>query len=326
MNGARVAVVGATGALGSEVIARLGEARLALRELVPLATDRSLGSEVEFGGELLAVETDPARLRGADLAFLCAPPAASLAWVRDALRHEVPAIDCSGALALREEVPLALEDWNAGAQAPIVALPPGAALAWLRVLAPLHRELRLRRVVGTALACAAASGRAGIAALQGETMALLGQSEATEAGLDHPVAFDVLPWAGEIEGEGASRVETELAAVVRRALAGAAQVAATVVRVPTFCGDAASLALESEEPASPARVRELLRKAPQVELVDDPRGPTTRTAAGRDCVLVGRVRSDPSRPDGALLWLAADSLRLAAAHAVELARARLAGA
>jgi aspartate-semialdehyde dehydrogenase len=327
MSGARVAVVGATGALGSEVARRLDEAGPWAGALMPVATERSLGAEVGFRDQAVAVETEAGCLRGADLVLLCAPPEASLGWARAALRLGVPALDCSGALALREEVPLALDAWAAdpsGGPAPVVALPPGGALAWIRVLAPLHGELGLRRVVATALASAASSGLPGVEALQAETVALLGQAEAPESPLDHPLAFDVLPWAGEVEEEGTSGVERELAALVHRALGAGLGVTVTVARVPTFCGDAASLALEAARPTTPLRVRELLRKAPEVELVDDPRGPTTRAAAGRDRVLVGRVRPDPSRPEGVLLWLAADSLCLAAAHAVRLAETRLA--
>jgi aspartate-semialdehyde dehydrogenase len=325
MTGASVAVVGATGALGGCVVSAL-EALGVVDELVPLATDRSLGREVDFRGAAVAVETERARLRGADLVLLCAPPGASLAWLADALRMRVPAVDCSGALALRPEVPLALDAWSADAEggpAPVVALPSGVALAWLRVLAPLHAAFGLRRVVGSVVACAGASGLAGMATLQAETVALLGQGEAPESALDHPLAFDVLPWAGELDEEGASGVETELAAQVRRGLDAEIGVAVSVVRVPTFCGDAASLAIESTARPSADAVREVLRKAAGLELVDEAHGPTTRAAAGRDCVLVGRVRSDPSQPEGTLLWLAADSPCLAAAHAARLVEARL---
>jgi aspartate-semialdehyde dehydrogenase len=194
------------------------------------------------------------------------------------------------------------------------------------VLAPLHQALGgVRRVVGTGLLSASGSGRAGVDALHDETVALLAQSGDDEEPLllDHPIAFDVLPWAGAIGDDGASETERALVASLRRGLGAEAAVSATIVRVPTFCGDAASLAIECAAPAEPARVREILRKALDVELVDDPRGPTTRATAGLERVLVGRVRSDPSRAGGVLLWLAADSARLAAADAVRTALGRL---
>ena len=324
-SGARIAVVGATGALGTEVLAALDGARFAVRELVPIASDRSLGNDVEFRGEVLPIETELARLRGSDLAFLCAPPAVALEATALALRAQVPAIDLSGALAGRSEVPLAAGDALAPAllAQPLLAVPPGPALAWLRVLGPIDRACALRRVVATALLSASAAGRIGIGALSEETVALLSQREAPDPpALVHPVAFDCLPWIDAPGGEGASRAEDDLAAVLRRALGREVGFALTLVRVPTFCGDAAVLALESDSPAEPARLLDLLRKAEGVEVAES-EAPTTRAAAGSDAVWVGRVRSDPSRPGGALLWLAADSLRLAALHAVGLAEARL---
>jgi aspartate-semialdehyde dehydrogenase len=324
----RVAVVGATGALGGEVLAAIDAAGMPVAALVPIATDRSLGAEVELGGASAPVRTEASALEGADVVFLCTPPGAALEWIPEAVRRGVLAIDLSGALYASEGLAghPELARLLGAPDAPIVAPPPGLALAWLRVLAPLHQGLGgIRRVVGTALVSASGAGRTGVDALHGETIALLAQGGEDEEppALDHPIAFDVLPWAGAIGDDGASEAERALAASLRRGLGGDPAVAATIVRVPTFCGDAASLAVECEAPAAPARVRELLRKALDVELVDDPRGPTTRAAAGRERVLVGRVRSDPSRPEGVLLWLAADSARLAATDAVRIALGRL---
>jgi aspartate-semialdehyde dehydrogenase len=324
----RVAVIGATGALGGEVLAALDAAGLPIATLVPIATDRSLGAEVELGGGSAPVLTEAAALDGADVAFVCTPPGAALDWIAAAVQRRVLAVDLSGALYASERLAEhpQLAALLGAPDAPVVAPPPGPALAWLRVLTPLHEGLGgVRRVVGTALVSASGSGRAGVDALHGETIALLSQSGDDDEPpvLDHPIAFDALPWAGAIGDDGASEAERALAASLRRGLGEDAAVAATVVRVPTFCGDAASLAIECGAPAEPPRVRELLRKALDVELVDDPRGPTTRAAAGAERVLVGRVRRDPSRPGGVLLWLAVDSARLAAADAVRTAIGRL---
>jgi aspartate-semialdehyde dehydrogenase len=324
----RVAVVGATGALGGEVLAALDAAGLPVASLLPIATDRSLGAEVELRGVSAPVQTDAEALAGADVVFVCTPPGAALDWIARAVRGGALAIDLSGALHASEGLAAhpELAHWLAAPDAPVVAPPPGLALAWLRVLAPLHQGLDgVRRVVGTSLVSASGSGRAGVDALHGETVSLLAQSgeEDEPPVLDHPIAFDVLPWAGAIGEDGASESERALLASLRRGLGAEAALAATIVRVPTFCGDAASLAIECGASAEPGRVRELLRKALDVELVDDPRGPSTRAAAGGERVLVGRVRRDPSRAGGVLLWLAADSARLAAADAVRTAIGRL---
>lgn len=324
----RVAVVGATGALGGEVLAALDAAGLPVASLAPIATDRSLGAEVELRGLTAPVQTGADALEGADVVFVCTPSGAALDWIAEGVRRRALVIDLSGALHASESLAgnPELARWLEAEQAPVVAPPPGLALAWLRVLAPLHEGLGgVRRVVGTGLLSASGSGRAGVDALHGETVSLLAQAgdEDEPLTLDHPIAFDVLPWAGAIGDDGTSEGERALLASLRRGLGGEPALAATLVRVPTFCGDAASLAIECGVAAEPARVRELLRKAPDLELVDDPRGPTTRAASGGERVLVGRVRRDPSRPGGVLLWLAADSARLAASDAVRTAIGRL---
>jgi aspartate-semialdehyde dehydrogenase len=320
----RVAIVGASGALGGEVLAALDETRLPIDALVPIATERSLGNDVEFRGESIPIETELAKLRGVDLAFLCAPPAATLEAVRAALRAEVPAIDCSGALAANPDVPLVSELGVATSPAldvPLVALPTGAALACARVLAPLGRALGLRRVIATLLESASGAGRAGVLALSEETIALLSQQESPDpAALGHPVAFDVLPWIGEIDDAGVSAAEHALAAVLARALGPEVGIALTALRIPVFCGEGISLAAEFAEDVSLARIIELLAKVDGLDLGLP--APTTRAAAGSDDVFVGRVRRDPSCERGALLWLAADGLALTATHAVRVAEAR----
>ena len=326
--GLRVAVVGATGALGSEVLVALDSAGLSVRELAPIATDRSLGVEVEFRGIGYPVVTERAALEGADVVFVCTPVASALDWIAEAVTRGVLAIHLSGALQ-GSEAPArgpALAELLASPEGPLVAPPPGPALSWLRVLAPLHEALGVRRVVGTALLSASGSGRAGTDALYDEAVSLLSQGGPDDEelpALDHPIAFDVLPWHGRLGDDDASEAERTLGAALQRGLGGGVGVSLTVLRVPTFCGDGASLAIELGAPAEPAQIRELLRKALDVELFDDPRGPTTRGAAGAERVLVGRVRRDPGCPAGVLLWLAADSARLAAVDAVRTAIGRL---
>ena len=326
--GLRVVVVGATGALGSEVLFALDGAQLPIRELVPIATDRSLGVEVEFQGSSCPIETDQATLEGADVVFVCTPPGAALDWIAEAVVRRVLAIDLSGGLQGSEALANhpELEQMLAAPDGPLIAPPPGPALAWLRVLAPLHEAFGIRRVVGTGMVSASASGRAGVDALYEETVALLGQRSPDEeepSALGHPIALDVLPWAGELEDDGSSDAERMLVTSLRRALGKELALSLTVTRVPTFCGDGASLAIECSAPVTPQQVRGTLGKALDVELVDDPHGPSTRGAAGAERVLVGRVRRDPGCGNGVLLWLAADPARLAAVDAVRTAIGRL---
>jgi aspartate-semialdehyde dehydrogenase len=320
----RVAVVGATGALGTELLAVLDETRLAIDALVPIATDRSLGTDVEFQSAAMAVETSLAALRGADLAFLCTPPAAALEATRLCLHGKVAVIDCSGALAAAPEVPLVAELQGPGVaalDAPALAIPPGLSLAAARVLGPLHRSLGGVAGVGaTLLESASGAGRAGVSALSEETIALLSQHDAPDPpALGHPIAFDVLPWVGTIEDDGTTQGERTFEAVIGRLLGGA-PVSATALRVPVFCGDGAILRVEATAPVTVAAAIEALAKTDGIVLGAP--APTTRAAAGSDAVHVGRIRRDPARESGLLLWLAADGLRLTAAHAVRVAEAR----
>lgn len=321
----RIAIVGATGALGGDVLAALDDTRLAIDALVPIATDRSLGTEVEFLGDSVGIETSLSALRGVDLAFLCAPAAVSLDATRVCLRAKVFALDCSGALALSTDVPLVAELPAPDASvlgAPVLAIPPGASLAAARVLGPLHRALGITRVTATLLESASGAGRAGAQALSEETIALLSQQDAPEVpALGHPVAFDVLPWIGTIDDDGETAAERTFAGVVGRVLGGV-PVSVTAVRTPVFCGEGLVIALETAQPASVAAAIEALAKTDGLELGAP--APTTRASAGSDLVHVGRIRRDPTRENGLLLWIAADGLRLTAAHAVRVAEARFA--
>jgi aspartate-semialdehyde dehydrogenase len=199
-------------------------------------------------------------------------------------------------------------------------------LAFALVLAPLRARFGLRRVLATSLEPASGVGRAGIRTLEAEVVALFNQEDPPESTVfAGPVAFDCVP---ELEhptdGHGPGPAETRLLAMLRRILGEPVPMALTRVRVPTFAGLGASLAVELGEAASPEAVREALVKAPDVELWDpDAVGPTTRDAVGRANVLVGRLRRDPTAPSGILLWIAADPVRLAATNAVRIAEARL---
>ncbi|MCC6641584.1 MAG: aspartate-semialdehyde dehydrogenase [Deltaproteobacteria bacterium] len=324
----RVAVAGATGTLGGELLSVLDARRFPIASIVPLASERSGGESLEFQSEIYEVGTEPARLRGCDLAFLCAPQAASLELVRLALQLSVPCIDLSGALAGQPAVPLLVADVAAAPEMlrqPALSTPASVALGWAPVLAPLARAAGLRRVVGTVLTSVSGAGRLGIEALSSETIALFNQQDLPEPPhFGRPVAFDLLPAVGEVEEDGSTAAERTLASDLRRLLGEEVAVVVSSVRVPTFAGDAAALCIECERPLDPREAREVLAKAPGVELWEvDAEGPNTRACAGRDAVLVGRLRRDPSCERGLLLWLAADTLHLAAVNAVRLAEARI---
>jgi aspartate-semialdehyde dehydrogenase len=326
--GLRIGVIGATGVLGSEVLALLEESSLPVRELVPVATDRSLGHEIEFRGDAVPVETEPPKLRGLDLLFLCAPEGVSLEYARQALRAEVPCVDAAGALSSSREVPLRVAAFGPSADpqnTPLVVAPPGPALPWALILHPLREAAGLRRVVGTALEAASCGGRKGIEILYRESMAVFDQRDLPEPEIfSRPVAFDCIPAAGGVEEICATDREAGVTGALERLLGSDVKLALSAVQVPAFVGLGGTAAVETADELDPKRAEALLSQAPGVELWEgEAEGLTLRAAVGREEVLVGRVRRDGSVEHGLLLWFAADVLKMAAANAVSLAMARL---
>jgi len=331
----RVVVFGATGHLGQQLIDRLDESDWPIAELVGVASADSAGLEFDFRGESLDVQSEWPVLKGRDLVFVCTPPAEALEIVREALRAEVPCIDCSGSLTEQEDVPLATVGSRAaeGAEvslAPLLPIASGTTLAWL----PILESLDVSRVVGMVSSSASARGRDGVVALSQESIALFNQDEAPDHGpAGQAVAFDVIPGGG-IDCE---RVEREC----RRLLGESTRVAVVSTQVPTFVGEGAWLSLELSEPTSLESLRARLDERLGVCVVADgfgsrglrvvgedvvePIGPTLRDAIGTDEVLVGRIEADASLPEGQgyRLWIAFDPLRLVADEALRVGARRL---
>lgn len=328
--GLRVVLVGATGALGQEVREVLETSSLPVAELIPVATEGSIGSEIDFRGDVAFVESELPSLRGVDLLVLCTPAGASLELIREALRAEVPCIDCSGVLAGSPEVPLVMRGHRSmeALGRPVLGTPSGVTLGWARVLGALEEAAGVTRAVGTVLHPAAHAGRRGIEALSAETIALLSQTESPAPEVfPGPVAFDCMPVAQTLAnagGEGGvSSLESKLAAELARLLGDQIQIAVTGVQVPTFLGEGSSLAVETRARLSVGDAMAVLDKTAGLELWAAGEGaPSTRDTAGRDDALVGRVRRDPTCETGLLLWLATDGLRLVAAEVVALAELR----
>jgi aspartate-semialdehyde dehydrogenase len=321
----RVAVVGATGALGGELLDQMRERRFPVQELRPLATDRSLGETIEWLGHELPVATEPEALAGLDLVFVCTPPEAALDWIRRALKASVACVDFSGALAGRAEVPLlgdrAAHD-PAVRSAPLLSVPAAPALALARVLAPLAEAAGLVRFVATVCDSASGAGRAGVDALQAETIALFNQEDPPQTELGHALAFDCLPASGPLDAAGAAQAEARVAVELARLLGAEARHALTILRIPTFAGMGIQVEVETNGALAPAHAAELLAKLPGVALWPEASGPSTRDAIGEDAVKVGRLRADASVPHGLSLWLALDPVRLVSSHALAVAEAR----
>ncbi|MEE3330449.1 MAG: Asd/ArgC dimerization domain-containing protein [Myxococcota bacterium] len=331
-SGLRIALAGASGIVGTELVSVLQERRFPVAELYPFASENSTGRDVEFGDEVLAVESSAPPLAGYDLMFVCTPRGAALDLVRDALRSEVICIDCSGALVRSGDVPLGLADRSPAAElvaAPVIAAPTGPGIAWGRVLAALDDEAGVRSVTGTVLQTASAAGSGGIEALSEETIALLSSQEGPPPGVfPTEVAFDCIPQhiPGAIDEDRGARIEGDLRAVVSRLIGREVPLSASTVQVPGFAGEASSIAIDLDREISPDDALSVLDKTLGIARHSGGGGtlpgPSTRDAAGSEDVLVGSVRPNPSSEHGLVLWVAADPVRAAAMNAVKLAEAR----
>lgn len=305
-------MVGATGALGGEVLGVLTERSFPIGRLVPIGTERSLGDAVAFGDDEVAVVTDVDSLEGFDLVFLCAPPEASLRFAGHALRARVPAIDLSGALLEQPDVDLRIAEWlevNEELDKPLVAGPAGIELALALVLRPLANAAGLRRVVATCFESVSAEGRGGVDSLSEQTVALFNQQTlAAES-----IAFDCRPLP-----PGDAAADARLRGTLGRLLGGSPPLVATRVRVPTFSGDGIALWLETERALGADEARSVLAQAAGVEARFD-FAPTTRSSIGSDVVLASCVDAVEG---GLRMWLSVDGLRMAALNGVLLAEAR----
>ena len=333
----RVAVLGATGAVGREILRTLEERGFPADEVVALASPRSAGARIPFrGGELEVRAVSAGGFEGVDLALFSAGGDRAREWAPAATSAGAVVVDNSSAFRMDDEVPLVIPEINAEAVSGhrgIVANPNCTAITALMAVAPLHRRAGLRRMVVSSYQSVSGAGQRGVDELLEQVEKLSGRehelsrpnAEALPAGdvFGRTIAYNVVPRGGSFEPGGATSEETKLVNESRKILGlPDLDVDATVVRVPVVVGHAVSILVELDRKLSVDEARDTLRAAPGVAVVDDPAAdmfPTSIDAAGRDEILVGRVRAG-SRPGSLLLFSAGDNLRKGAAlNAVQIA-------
>ena len=326
MAGARVAVIGATGLVGREIVGMLAERRFPIGELHLYASERSAGEEVELGDQTVRVERLGRELPPLDVVFLCTPAEVARDVGEDLAAEGALVIDLSTASRSDPAAPLLVagaspEELSLGADRGIVvAVPDPLALLVAAVLRPLATLVRLRRVAVTALESASVFGAKAVEGLARASAALLSGVDVDEQIAVHSaLAFSCAP---EKPAEGAiDPVSRDL----RRLLGSDVAVQVVRIRVPAFHGNAVSLSVAADSPLSLEAVREQLREAPSI-LLDDPEGEVTasRDAVGTDAVHVGAVHLHPEDPSWVSIWAASDNLRQGGAlNAVALAEALL---
>lgn len=325
-----VAIVGATGAVGETMLSILAERKFPVGQLHVLASERSAGQKVDFGGRKLTVADlagfDPA---GVDIALFSAGGAVSKQYAPKFAAAGAVVIDNSSAFRYDDDVPLVVAEVNPGAiharPRGIVANPNCSTMQMLVALAPLHREAGITRINVATYQSVSGAGRSAMEELGRQTAAMLNFQPHEPAKFPVQIAFNLIPHIDEFLENGFTKEEMKMVWETRKILGDPSiQVNPTAVRVPVFFGHSEAVHLETRDKLTVERARELLESAPGVELVDEREAggyPTPVThAAGTDPVYVGRLREDPSHPRGLDLWIVADNIRKGAAlNAVQLA-------
>lgn len=324
----RVAVVGATGAVGSVMLRVLEERGFPVSELRPLASSRSAGRQLDYLGKPIFVETltDDA-FEGIDIALFSAGGDRSRTFAPAAVEAGAVVIDNSSAFRMDANVPLVVPEVNEAdiqGHHGIIANPNCVAAPLVVALKPIADAVGLERVIVSSYQSVSGTGAAAVEELMAQTRGNLEGNEPEPSVYPHPIAFNVLPHIDVFDESGYTGEERKVAAETRKMLGMPdLAVSATCVRVPVVQAHAEAIHIETTEKISPQHVRELLMGAPGIVLVDDPahnRYPLPRDATGRDEVFVGRIREDTSHARGIAMWLVSDNLRKGAAtNAVQIA-------
>jgi aspartate-semialdehyde dehydrogenase len=324
----RIAVVGATGAVGTTMLEILRERTFPADEVVAFASERSAGKELE-GGLVVRALNDDADLGGFDIALFSAGGGTSKTWAPRFAERGAVVVDNSSAWRMDPNVPLVVTEVNPEAvdqHQGIIANPNCSAMQALVVLKPIHDMAGLERIVFSSYQSTSGTGARAVEELKAQAHAILHEMEPPEPAIyPHPIAFNVLPQVETFkDGDDYTTEERKVIAESRKILGlPELRITATCARVPVMNCHSEALNVETREDLSPDECRELLSQAPGVVVVDEPaagRYPLPSEVAGRDEVFVGRIRRDESNPRTLNLWVVGDNLRKGAAtNAVQVA-------
>jgi aspartate-semialdehyde dehydrogenase len=323
-----VAVVGATGAVGTEMIEVLEERKFPVTRLVPLASARSAGGTVTFEGNEVPIEVlTKDSFAGVDIALFSAGADLSREFAPIAVKAGAVVIDNSAAWRMTPEVPLVVPEVNAHdiqRHKGIIANPNCSTIQMVVALKPLHDEARIKRIVVTTFQSVSGTGKDAMDELMAECQDLLSFKSANPKVYPYQIAFNCLPQIDDFLPSGYTKEEMKMVHETRKIMGDQSiHVTATTVRVPVYVGHSEAVNIETERKLSANEARAILSTAPGVLLYDDPAHkiyPMPLEVAGKDEVYVGRVREDESIANGLNLWVVADNLRKGAAlNAVQIA-------
>jgi aspartate-semialdehyde dehydrogenase len=326
----RVAVVGATGAVGSTILGVMRERSFAAGEIVPFASERSEGRKIDYGDtDLTVTALSEEAIQGFDLALFSAGSQRSEDWAPRFVDAGAVVVDNSSQWRMHDDVPLVVSEVNPEAletHRGIVANPNCTTMQTVIALKPILDAAGIERVVMSSYQAVSGTGQRAVDELHRQAEAVIEAHELPAPSVyPHQIAFNVLPQVETFkDGDDYTTEERKCVRETRKILGrDDIGVSATCARVPVYTGHSVSANVQTREPLSPEECRELLAKAPGVVVVDDPGNaiyPTAIDVAGRDDVLVGRIRRDPSHERCLNLWIVGDNLRKGAAtNAVQVA-------
>jgi len=323
----KVAVVGATGAVGREMLEVLAQREFPASEIVPFASARSAGSTVEFkGAELTVRELKEDSFAGFDLALFSAGGATSEKFAPLAAKAGCVVVDNSSAWRMDPKCPLVVPEvnahdlaWHSG----IIANPNCSTIQMVVALKPLHDAAKIKRIVVSTYQAVSGTGQKAIVELESQIAKLMNGKEAECKVYPHQIAFNCLPQIDVFLDNGYTKEEMKMVNETKKIMGDdTIRVTATTVRVPVFYGHSESVNIETEKKLTVEMVRQILAQAPGVVVEDFPEKkvyPMAIAAAGQDDVFVGRIREDESIECGVNLWIVADNIRKGAAlNAVQI--------
>ena len=324
----RVAVVGATGAVGTAMIEVLEERKFPIETLRPLASARSAGGTVSFRGkELIVEELSKDSFEGVDLALFSAGSDVSREFAPAAVKAGTVVVDNSAAWRMDQSVPLVVPEVNPhdlDRHQGLIANPNCSTIQMVVALKPLHDQARIRRIVVTTFQSVSGTGKEAMDELMEGCRDVLGFKEPQPKVYPYQIAFNCLPHIDEFLPSGYTKEEMKLVNETRKIMGDhSIGVTATTVRVPVYVGHCESVNIETERKLTANEARAILSTAPGVLVYDDPAHkiyPMPLDVVGKDEVYVGRIREDETVPHGLNLWVVADNLRKGAAlNAVQIA-------
>lgn len=323
----RVGILGATGAVGEELIQLLTERKFPVSELRLLASERSAGKTIEFKGEPIVVQAvTEESFKGLDIVFASAGGSTSKQWAKTIVESGAVIIDNSSAFRMDPEVPLVIPEVNpedARAHKGLIANPNCTTILMCVAVYPLHKVNPIKRIVVSTYQSASGAGARAMQELQDQAADVLAGKEANPEIFPYPIAFNLFLHNTPLDENGYCQEEMKMVNESRKMMhIPDLQVTATCVRVPVLRAHAEAVNIEFEQPFDPVQAKEIISTAPGASLIDDwqaNRFPMPVDVSGRDDVMVGRIRQDISSPNGLELWLCGDQIRKGAAlNAVQI--------